>query len=774
MLLARSALAQSVSSTTDPTPPAASQRATRVLAGTVRDEVAAPVLNARVSLVGTALVTYTNSAGRFRFSAVPVGVYALRIARLGHAQQVEENVRVAESDSTMIDVQLRTSAIPLSQLTITPGSFTLLDAGSSSRFSLSREALLTAPQLAEDVFRSLNRLPGLSGSDFSAKIRIRNGGVDEQLVTLDGLELIEPFHLKDFDGALSILDGESIGRVSVTTGGFTAASGNRLTGLLDLQSATPSSERSHTAVGLSVSNMRVRTEGSFGGGRGSWLASARRGYLDLLFKLLRETDPPDPRYSDLFGKVQYALTSAHTLSFEGLLATDRMKFIDGGSSITSSYDNRYVWSTLTSQLGRRVRATTLLSLSSLTWRRDGVDQDQILGNRYDRVKLVDRRSLRALSFKQDWSADLSPSMSLLFGGELRGESADYAYTREQRERAVISRTIFVIDSTIIHAALTPSGSRTSAYLSLRARPATSITAEVGGRVDRHAWTGQTTVAPRTNVAWMVASGTTVRAAWGLYYQAHTLQDLSVVDGDTAFARAERAEHRVLGIEQELGRGWSARAEAYQRIIASPRARYFNVDGSLDALPEGASDRVRFAPNSAKVHGLELLAQYDAGGHVRAGASLVLSRATAMTADRESPRPFDEPVAATMDFAYRGTRGWTFAAAWTAHSGWPTSAPSFKIDTVSPGRFTALRLPSSPYYGERLAMYQRVDLRATRTVQTTHGRLNVWADIFNLLDHRNQRGYEYSFALTTPTNVRVTPRRQDFLGILPSLGIGWEF
>lgn len=277
------------------------------------------MLNARVSLVGTALVTYTNSAGRFRFSAVPVGVYALRIARLGHAQQVEENVRVAESDSTMIDVQLRTRAIPLSQLTITPGSFTLLDAGSSSRFSLSREALLTAPQLAEDVFRSLNRLPGLSGSDFSAKIRIRNGGVDEQLVTLDGLELIEPFHLKDFDGALSILDGESIGRVSVTTGGFTAASGNRLTGLLDLQSATPSSERSHTAVGLSVSNMRVRTEGSFDGGRGSWLASARRGYLDLLFKLLRETDPPDPRYSDLFGKVQYALTSAHTLSFEGLL-----------------------------------------------------------------------------------------------------------------------------------------------------------------------------------------------------------------------------------------------------------------------------------------------------------------------------------------------------------------------------------------------------------------------------------------------------------------------
>jgi len=72
------------------------------------------------------------------------------------------------------------------------------------------------------------------------------------------------------------------------------------------------------------------------------------------------------------------------------------------------------------------------------------------------------------------------------------------------------------------------------------------------------------------------------------------------------------------------------------------------------------------------------------------------------------------------------------------------------------------------------MYQRVDIGATRAIQTGPGRLNTWADIFNLLDHRNERGYEYSFALTSATNIRVTPRRQDFLGILPSLGLGCEF
>ena len=65
----------------------------------------------------------------------------------------------------------------------------------------------------------------------------------------------------------------------------------------------------------------------------------------------------------------------------------------------------------------------------------------------------------------------------------------------------------------------------------------------------------------------------------------------------------------------LGLSWRSRpvhsaSAAHQRIITAPRARYFNVDGSLDALAESAADRVRFAPSSTEVRGLELLAQYD--------------------------------------------------------------------------------------------------------------------------------------------------------------------
>lgn len=746
-----------------------------ILTGVIRDERGEPRPGIRVTLLGTTVAATTNRVGRFRMPAVPVRRYTMRVSRIGYIPQDIADVDVVRGDSTIRDVMLTSSAVPLSQVNITPGSFTLLDQSSASTMSTSRDAMLTSPQLGEDVFRSLSRLPGLSGSDYSAKIRIRNGGADEQLVTLDGLELVEPFHLKDFDGALSILDGESIGNVAVTTGGFSAASGNRLTGLLNMQSAPANDGRRSTALGLSLSNIRARSQGTFSNGRGSWLASARRGYLELLFKFLGETNPPDPRYSDAFGKVEYILSPTHTVRVEALLATDRLTLTDStGASIQSKYGNRYLWATSDVRFGDRAHVTTLASLSELEWARDGLDIERLLSKSYERVRLTDRRSLTAMALKQDWTIDLTPTFSVLAGSELRFERAAYRYSRAQRIRAVVARNVVVVDSSIIAAALAPRGVRSSGYVSVRAKTGRSVASELGARVDSHQWTSQTTATPRANVAWNATPTITIRGAWGLYAQAHTLQDLSIVDGDTAYSRAEQAQHRIMSIELQPAQGWTARAEVYQRVLTSPRARYFNVDGSLDALPETAADRVRFAPSRGDVRGLELLAQYDAGAHWRAGASLAISRAVAVTSGRTAPRPYDEPVSATGDLAYRGTRGWTVALAFTAHSGWPSAPPNFAIDTLGVGRYAVVRLPSTPYFGSRLATYHRLDLRATQRVTTSRGVFNVFVDVFNTLNHQNQRGSTYSASLLSPSTVRVTANRQDFLGILPSLGMGWEF
>lgn len=63
----------------------------------------------------------------------------------------------------------------------------------------------------------------------------------------------------------------------------------------------------------------------------------------------------------------------------------------------------------------------------------------------------------------------------------------------------------------------------------------------------------------------------MRIAWGHFYQTHRLHDLRVEDGETELQPAERADHRILGFDQQLGGGAvRLRAEVDERRVDDPR------------------------------------------------------------------------------------------------------------------------------------------------------------------------------------------------------------
>src|SRR5215217_2293061 len=93
--------------------PALAQAQTGRITGTVVDSATSqPIANARVSIVGTTILTGTNLEGRFSISNAPIGAQTLRITRIGFAP-ITRSVTVGAEATSSINIAMRTQAVEL-------------------------------------------------------------------------------------------------------------------------------------------------------------------------------------------------------------------------------------------------------------------------------------------------------------------------------------------------------------------------------------------------------------------------------------------------------------------------------------------------------------------------------------------------------------------------------------------------------------------------------------------------------------------------------------
>ena len=745
------------------------RRSVPVVHGLVLDAAGEPIADVHVDVVEARATTATREDGRYALRAIPQGQYTLRFSRLGYVP-VSSRVQIDEGNIELNEVTLRAAAIPLAAVLVSPGQFGIMEQTTGVRQTLTREEIQTNPQLGEDIFRAINRLPGLSANDMSAKFHVRGGAAEELYTTLDGVVLYEPFHLKDIDAALSLIDVEAIGGVDLNTGGFAAEYGDRLTGVLSMRSIEPRRE-ARSAVGLSVTNLRAMSQGSFGGGKGGWLASARRGYLDLALRLANADDSLSPRYYDLFGKVQYDLTPDHRVAAHVLRGGDRLLYASTGDpTIESAYGSTYGWLTWNGSWSR-LHGSAVASLADLSWRRRGSQFD-------DSGTLIldvhDTRSAMIAALRQDWSFSLADWALLRFGANARSGSADMDY-RNWMLRFGSGNGQMVSEEVSVSARANPSGPAFAAYVSQRVRFSTA-TAELGVRYDeQHYGVRESQVSPRASASWSPTRATTLRAAWGKYYQPQEVFELQVMDGDTTFYPAQLAVHRVAEVEQRLPGGMALRGDVYERRLSRSRPRYVNYINGIEVFPELSGDRVRLEPSGGRARGWEMLLTGSPRRRATWSASYANAEVVDFVGGRAIPRAVDQRHTVYLDGAYRARSGkWLLSAGWSYHSGWPYTPTYFRMDTViNNGQQLSLNITSRS--GElnsgRLAAYRRLDLRATRYFETSRGRISTFIDLFNALNAPNPRGYEYDLA-ANPYRITRAPDSQ--VPRLPSFGVTWEF
>ncbi|MBC7367677.1 MAG: TonB-dependent receptor, partial [Undibacterium sp.] len=657
--------------------------------------------------------------------------------------------------------------VALDKVVVTPSRFGVSNQPLAVGAALTAADLGALPQLCEDLYRTIARLPGLAADDFTAKFWLRGAPNSQVLARLDGVDLIEPFHLKDIDGALSIVDLPSVSRLDLVTGGFTSDFGDRLAGVLTMETASPSQLVQRTSLGLSLTGLRAAHQGAFAAGRGHWLIAARRGYPDLALKAQGRDDELDPRYYDITAKIEYALTPEHTVSFHALHADDTLKFHKTDDpDLTSSYRSDYVWARWQGTFGEHLSGETVLAFTHLDWHRRGLGQ---FDQRYA-LNLRDDRDLDLVTLRQDWSLLLGEKILLRTGFDVNSGEAGYRYDLE-RDESIIASGVQTTAHRSAHLKLSPERTPAGAYVALRLQPTPALVIEPGLRFDRRDQSGNGNISPRLNAV-LTLGHTHLRAAWGLYRQSQGLHELAIEDGDTSFHRSEQAEHRILGLEQSLPAGITLRLEAYERRSTGLRPHWENLDNIYNLFPEVQTDRARFGPSGGRARGVELLLQQRLSPHFTWNASYAYARAEETLAGRIISRARDQRHTFYADASYAPSPKWRFSAAWQFHTGWPITPFTYNLVTLNNGRRVAVRSTGAPY-SATLPDYHRLDLRVTRVWQFKRSEVRAYLDLFNVYDRVNTYGNLRDITVQG-TTLTVKERPRELLPFLPSVGAAWEF
>jgi hypothetical protein len=721
-----------------------------------------PIAGARVAVGGTVATAVTGADGRVELAALPSGVYAVEVEARGYPP-TSASARVRPGQRVSLRFELEVPVVPLEEIVVTPSRVEIARREPQAVTELEREAVLAAPSPGDDVFRATSSVPGVARSDLSAQFNLRGGRPDEVLVELDGVELYEPYHLRDLGSALSIVPPPAVDSLEIRSGGFSAAHGDRMSGLLSIETVRPT-RRLQGHLGLSLVDASAGLGGVFAKERARWLLVGRRGVLDQVFELARDDDRPE--FWDLFGKIDLQASTGHAVRLEAVRSEDELALERDGERSLARYSNDYLWGGHQAILGRATLVDTL------GWA-GRFDRDRTAaGDDAQRVfDLRDRRFVDLLGIKQDWSRQLGPRQSLRWGAAVRHIRSSYRYAGQVTSLDPLGALRTNGPITGLEADQVLRGRQDAVYTSYRRQLGDDVTVELGARFDENRLIDDERVSPRLNLAWAVGERGVFRLGLGEFTQSQRPHELDVGDGVLTLAQDERARQAAVGYERFVGRRLSLRVEAYHRSVADPRVRWENLFDPLSLAPEAGLDRVRLEPSETRSSGFELFVRRELGERFGWSVSYAWSSVEDRIDDSWVPRAIDQPHALNLGADLRLGERWRLHADWSGHTGWPTTGLSARV--VEQDGEPVVVPVLGPLHAERLPDFHRLDLRLSREQTLRHGVLTVFADLLNAYDRKNVRGYEIELSTAGPA---PTVGREPLLWTrrLASIGVRWEF
>jgi len=642
------------------------------------------------------------------------------------------------------------------EIVVTPGHHELVPHDVTARRSLSGTDVTLAPTLGSDASRAVGLLPGIAASDTSAAFYPRGATSNAVATILDGLELYGVFHLDAFQRPFTVVDGRMVEAVDFTGGGFTADRGDRNGGFVEMSTAaTAEGPAAQIEVGTLNSRFAYETPSSLG----PVLISARYWYPEAATDTIAfGSDGLRPSLRDVYVKAGLRSTAQTLLTGHLLLASDDATLEDpeAAERLQASSASGTGWVRLLHSWSDRVSMETVVSAGELHEERGGVaDPDE------GPIALEDDRRLRFAGLRADAAWTMGYSDRLRGGVEARVLRADLRYASGP-------------PGALSPLQVDPSGTSYAAYLAYRRAFLPGLTGEAGMRWDRQSYTGEHQWSPRLHVVWQPAPRDELRVGVGRYAQSQRIHELRIEDGETSYRPAEQSDQIDLTYTHGFRAGASVRLDGYLHGLSQVIPRYENLHKPVELFPEVEPDRVRVAPDTARLTGVEVSVSGDPKVAIGWSASYVWSKAVDVTDGVEVPRSWDQTHAGKFLLSWRSSHGWFAAVNGTVHTGWPTTPMVAQVVADENGTTTVEAVPGARN-AARLPTYARLDLRAGREMRLRGGRVRVELSVLNATDRANACCLDEARVVGEPGGPLGTETTYDsWLGVTPALQVLWTF
>jgi hypothetical protein len=285
-----------------------------------------PIPFANVLLLGTDIGTTTDVDGNYEITGLEPKLYDVRASYLGYTNKAEYEVQVTNSKPAIVNLALSESAQDLEEVVVKASPFTKTEESPLSLRTIGVAEIQRNPGGNRDISRVIQTLPGVTTpASFRNDLIIRGGAPNENRFYLDDVEVptINHFATQGASGGpVGLINVNFIREVEFYSGAFPSNRGNTLSSVLEFKQRDGRDDRIGGTFLMSATDVGVTLEGPIGD-KTTFLASARRSYLQFLFEVIGL--PFLPTYNDFQVKVKHKFNKKNELTFIGLGAIDQFQ-----------------------------------------------------------------------------------------------------------------------------------------------------------------------------------------------------------------------------------------------------------------------------------------------------------------------------------------------------------------------------------------------------------------------------------------------------------------